>query len=94
MRRKKFYNKKNNGKRVMVAESATMVNNIPSTGIYFDAKNGKFFASNEVVKMFAEHVVDKGENLIMILQNPKLLKNLGAAVKALGKQKEPEQEEA
>lgn len=92
---KKNLNKKNNGKRVMVAASATMVNNIPNTGIYFDAKNGKFFASNEVVKMFCEHVVDKGENfMMMILQNPKLLENLGATIKALGKQKEPKQEEA
>lgn len=92
---KKNLNKKNNGKRVMVAASATMVNNIPNTGIYFDAKNGRFFASNEVVKMFCEHVVDKGENfMMMILQNPKLLENLGATVKALTKREEPKKEEA
>lgn len=79
----------------MVATSATMVNNIPNTGIYFDAKNGKFFASNEVVKMFCEHVVDKGDNfMMMILQNPKLLENLGAVVKNLKKQEEPKKEEA
>lgn len=79
----------------MVAASATMVNNIPNTGIYFDAKNGRFFASNEVVKMFCEHVVDKGENfMMMILQNPKLLENLGATVKALAKREEPKKEEA
>ena len=92
---KKNLNKKNNGKRVMVAASATMVNNIPNTGIYFDAKNGRFFASNEVVKMFCEHVVDKGENfMMMILQKPKLLENLGAVVKALSKREEPKKEEA
>ena len=92
---KKNLNKKNNGKRVMVAASATMVNNIPNTGIYFDAKNGRFFASNEVVKMFCEHVVGKGENfMMMILQNPKLLENLGATVKALTKREEPKKEEA
>ena len=93
---KKNLNKKNNGKRVMVAASATMVNNIPNnTGIYFDAKNGKFFASNEVVKMFFENVVDKGENfMMMILQNPKLLENLGATVKALTKREAPKKEEA
>lgn len=92
---KKNLNKKNNGKRVMVAASATMVNNIPNTGIYFDAKNGRFFASNEAVKMFCEHVVDKGENfMMMILQNPKLLENLGATVKALTKREEPKKEEA
>ena len=92
---KKNLNKRNNSKRVMVAASATMVNNIPNTGIYFDAKNGRFFASNEVVKMFCEHVVDKGENfMMMILQNPKLLENLGATVKALTKREEPKKEEA
>ena len=92
---KKNLNKKNNGKRVMVAASATMVNNIPNTGIYFEAKNGKFFASNEVVKMFWEHVVDKGENfMMMILLNPKLLENLGAVGTTLKKQEEPKKEEA
>lgn len=91
----KKFNKRNNSKKVMVAASATMVNNIPNTGIYFDAKNGKFFASNEVVKMFCEHVVEKGENfMMMILQNPKLLENLGAVVKTLKKQEEPKKEEA
>ena len=91
----KNLNKRNNGKKVMVAASATMVNNIPNTGIYFDAKNGKFFASNEVVKMFCEHVVDKGENFMMlILQNAKQLVNLGATVKALTKREEPKKEEA
>ena len=93
---KKNLNKRNNGKKVMVSASATMVNNIPNnTGIYFDAKNGRFFASNEVVKMFCENVVDKGENfMMMILQNPKLLENLGAVVKTLKKQEEPKKEEA
>ena len=45
--------------------------------------------------MFCEHVVDKGENfMMMILQNPKLLENLGAVVKTLKKQEEPKKEEA
>ena len=44
MNKNKKFNKKNNGKSKKVMVAATMVNNIPSTGIYFDANNGRFFA--------------------------------------------------
>jgi hypothetical protein len=65
-----------------------VVNNIPNNGIYFD-KSGKFFVSNEVVKIFAEHVVDKADDIFKtILQNPILLKNFGEVVLNLMKEGE------
>ena len=70
-----------------------VVNNIPNNGIYFD-KNGKFFASNEVVKIFAEHVVDKAEDIFRtVLQNPVLLKNFGEVILNLMKEEEKGKED-
>lgn len=84
----------NNLKKAKTAKRKlnVVVNNIPNNGIYFD-KNGKFFVSNEVVKILAEHVVDKAEDIFRtVLQNPVLLKNFGEVVLNLMKEGEKEKE--